>query len=190
MACGWNAAYFAVMRVPDRGEIGIVVLDALLGVIIGSISMATGMVRMPHRTFDLQTYAGAAHFSMFFFGVPFFLATLLCAPFMVRYLRHRLHQPRRQFYRVASTAGVGFGVAASAAVGLFFPLMLALVPNGADQSLTDRVLLTLLGPLLLVPGALFTALIAFGIELLVFGILFGLLNAWLVRRAWPSEAAP
>jgi hypothetical protein len=167
----------------DRTTWMIVLLDALLGVVIGSVSMATLSARQPNRVFDPGRYVDIATLSVFMFGAVFFLATLLLAPFLVRYLRGRLHVGRRSYYRDSVVAGIAFGIGASAAVGLFFPLSMALVPGVPDYTFQDRITLALLGPLLMVPGTLLTALMLFGLELIGFGIAFGLLNGWLVRRA-------
>lgn len=174
----------------DRRTLQISLLDGLVGVVIGSVSMATLNLRYPGRGLDdFELLAAVAGVSAFLFGGAFFLATATLAPFLIRWLRSRLDLPRRAYYRAALGGGIAFGIAASAAVGLFFPLTLALWPNVPDFQLAERVLLTLLGPLLLVPGSLLTALFLFGIELLVFGVAFGLFNGWLVRRTFGASAA-
>jgi hypothetical protein len=169
----------------------IVLLDALLGIVIGSISILNSNLRFPgNRDWGFSDYASLTAASALFFGASFFLATLVLAPFLVKWLHARLDQPTRKYYLHAALAGIVFGAGASAAVGLFFPLTMAFVPNVPDSTLSDRVLLTLLGPLLFVPGTLLTALMMFALELIVFGVAFGLLNGWLVRRYLGEVSGP
>ena len=172
----------------DTRVIRIALLDAGIGVLIGTASFLSMNLRSPGGQLDLRQYAIFAQVSAMLFGVAFFLGTLIIAPFFVRWLRDRVRMPAGRYYRSAMIGGIVFGMAASAAVGLFFPLTLALVPGVPDYTLQDRVLLTLLGPVLFVPGGLLSAIMVFGIELLGFGVLFGLFNGWLIRRTFAEEA--
>ena len=116
------------------------------------------------------------------------IATAALTPTLVRWLERRAHHETRAFYPRAAVAGLGFGVAATmvTAMGIFI-VMLAIGTASADPSTSveDAGGLVLgagtFAPLVAIVAPFFFLkwIALFGVP---FGLLFGRLVRWLLRR--------
>ena len=159
-------------------------LDALIGMLIGVVTVTLRMTFWPEIEDRARYFALSAGLVIIMLAIPMFLATLMLAPLLIRYLKNRISEEKRRYYANAAAAGVFFGVAASGFAGLFFPAMLALLPSAPNDPFTllERAGVALAGPLLFVPGFGLFAIIAFAIPLLITGMGFGLFNGYMVRK--------
>ena len=160
----------------------IVILDGVLGIVIGATSLAWMSATSPVTHDRLLVFRGATTFWFLFLGIPMFIATVALAPVLLNVIRSFEPQPRSRYYLKSALAGVVFGVAVSALIGVIIGLIIPFLPEAtAGTSLQDRALLLYGAPLLFGIGIGLFSLFMFK-QLLLSGTLFGVLNAWLLTR--------
>jgi len=165
-----------------QNHLPIVVIDGLLGAIIGGVSVgyetaASAMARDRLALFIVGTSVTAV-----VFAIPMFIATAALAPALLAVLRGWSHQPASRYYPMSALAGVVFGVVACAAVGFVTGLLVPFLPGPGAFALTERLMVLVGAPFLLAIGFFFTGFL-FWQQVLIAGVAFGLLNGWWLRRA-------
>lgn len=165
-----------------RKQLPIVVIDGLLGVMIGALSVGyeSGASAMA-RDYRLGTFLVGTSVTAFMFAIPMFIATAAMAPALLAILRGWSRQSASRYYLKSSLAGVVFGVVACAAVGFVAGLLIPFMPAPGPFDLAERLMVFVGAPFLLGIGFFFSGFI-FWKQVLIAGVAFGLLNGWWVRR--------
>src|SRR5262245_34708398 len=164
-----------------RDQLLLLVFDGVLGAMIGcasvgSLSAASVMARDRVPMYFIGTSVTAV-----MFAIPMFIATVALAPALLAALRVWSRQPAWHYYLKSALAGVVFGVVACAAVGFVFGLVVPFLPREGGVALTERLMALVGAPLYLAIGFFFSAFL-FWWQILIAGIMFGLLNGWWLRR--------
>ena len=165
-----------------RNRLLILVIDGLLGAMIGGVSLGSQSAMSPivhdHR---LEMFAGATAVMAALFGIPMFLATVALAPVLLAVLRRWSQKPASSYYLRSALAGVAFGAVACAAVGFVFGLITPFLPQPGGTTLTQRLMLLAGAPFFLALGCFFMSFV-FWQQVIVAGLGFGLFNGWWLRR--------
>lgn len=176
------------MPLLTRRETAVLLLDGIVGVCIGAASIGSAAAASPLMSQKAAGFFSASGLSIAMLGVPMFLSTITLAPALFGYLRQQRHLGANAYFSRSATAGVWFGFAASAMTGFFSGLLLPLIP-GIDATLGQRLAIGFGAPGLLMMGFGLSSLL-FIVQILVFGVAFGLLNGWLLRRDADAARAP
>ena len=165
----------------------IILLDGLLGIVIGATSLAWVSATSQVARDKLLVFQGASAFWMLFLGIPMFIATVALAPVLLKVIGSMEPQPRTRYYLKSALAGIVFGVAVSALIGVILGFIVPFLPNPeGTTSLQDRALLLGGAPLFMGIGIGLFSLFMFK-QLVLTGTLFGMLNAWLLLRVEANE---
>ena len=171
-------AFAAVMRFA-RNQPPIVVIDGLLGAMIGALSVGyeSGASAMA-RDYRLGTFLVGTSVTTIMFAVPMFIATVALAPALLAILRGWSRQSASRYYLKSSLAGVVFGVVACAGVGFVTGLLVPFLPG--PGGFVERLMVLAGAPFLLGIGFFFIGFVLWK-QVLIAGVAFGLLNGWWVR---------
>ena len=114
------------------------------------------------------------------FVVPAFLSTLVLSPPFINFL-HGSDRPPLRHYWFGAVSGCVFGFVATAGTCFFLGALAAFLP-GRDATIWTRVAVLLGGPIFMAMSGGIAFSVIFWKEILIGGALFGIFNAWLVRR--------
>lgn len=167
-----------------RNQRTILVIDGLLGAMIGAVSVGYESGSSPLARFDpAGTFMVGSSVTVVMFAIPMFIATVALVPALLAILRGWTRQSASRYYLKSSLAGIAFGVVACAAVGFVFGLMVPFFPG--PGGLGERLMALLGAPFLLGIGFFFAGFL-FWKQVLIAGVAFGLFNGWWARRSQPS----
>lgn len=175
-----------------QNQLSIVVIDGLLGAMIGGLSVGyESAASAMARDYRLGTFLVGTSVTTVMFAIPMFIATAALAPALLAIQRGWSRQPASRYYLKSALAGVLFGLVACAAVGFVSGLFVAFLPAPGPVELTERLIVLAGAPFLLATGFFFIGFV-FWKQVLIAGVAFGLFNGWWVRRqlvANPNGAA-
>jgi hypothetical protein len=167
-----------------RGDGWIILLDGILGTLIGAASLGLSSARSPLVDWSrTEMFLDAMAVMGLLLGIPMFIATVLLAPLLLRFLKRQQALPRGRYYFRSALAGIVFGLAASAGVGFVLGLIVPFLPDmgGVSTTLPERLALLAGAPPFLGLAAGIIGMF-YIYEIVVAGTLFGVLNGWLLRR--------
>jgi len=166
---------------------GAVLLDAVLGTIIAVASVAHQFSAVPFpgisRLRDMTSFMGFTFTSsggIVLFVVPAFFSTLVLAPPFIRFLHGSDRTPLRHYW-FGVVSGCVFGFVATAGTCFFLGALTAFLP-ARDTTIWTRIAVLLGGPIFMAMSGGIAFSVIFWKEILIGGALFGIFNAWLVRR--------
>ena len=114
------------------------------------------------------------------FVVPAFMSTLVLTPPFLNFLQGS-DRPSLRHYWFSAASGCVFGFVASAGTCFFLGALAAFLP-ARDATLWTRLAVLLAGPFFMAMAGGLALWVIFWKEILIGGALFGIFNAWLVRR--------
>src|SRR6185436_13731377 len=165
-----------------RNQRRILILDGVLGAMIGALSVGSMSASAALAPYRVGTFLVASSVTTVFFAIPMFVATVALAPALLAVLRRRWsHLPASSYYLRSALAGVVFGVVVCPIVGFVFGFLISLYPEPGGMALTERLTMMVGAPIYLATGFLFMGVV-FWKQVLIAGLGFGLLNGWWVRR--------
>src|SRR5262249_7586419 len=177
-----------------RAFYGAVLLDASLGTVIAVASIALQFSAVPFpgvsRLRDMTSFMGftvTTSGGIVLFVVPAFLSTLVLAPAFLNFLHGSDRPPLRDCW-FGAVWGCCFGVVGTAGTSFFVGGMAAFLP-APDATIWTRIVVLLGGPVFMAMAGGIGFSVIFWKEILIGGVLFGIFNAWLVRRL-TSPAKP